>query len=99
VALVVNMYFAKRRIPLSMRAQRLETKLTGATVDLLSNITAMQEYARRLFEIDRLQSMTEEQREARLRNWHYGERVLLLNGILQLVFGGAMAFAAVHLVQ
>lgn len=96
VALGVNLYFAKRRIPLSSRAQRLETLLNGATVDLLSNITTMQEYARRLFEIDRLKSMTDNRREAGLRNWYYGDRVLLLNGILQAVFGGAMAFASVY---
>ncbi len=96
VVLVINSYFARQRVPLSSQAQKLETVLNGATVDLLSNITAMQEYARRLFEIERLKSMTENRREAGLRNWHYGERVLVLNGVLQAVFGGAMAFAAIH---
>lgn len=96
VAFAVNAYFAKRRVPLSTRAQRLETQLGGATVDLLSNITTMQEYARRLFEIDRLRSMTENRRLAGLRNWYYGDKVLLLNGVLQAVFGGAMAFASVY---
>ncbi|MBI5644561.1 ABC transporter ATP-binding protein [Candidatus Kaiserbacteria bacterium] len=96
VVLLVNTYFARKRIPLSSHAQKLETALTGSTVDLLSNITAMQEYARRLFEIDRLKSLTDTRRMAGLRNWHYGERVLVLNGILQAVFGGAMAFAAIH---
>ncbi|MFA7310158.1 MAG: ATP-binding cassette domain-containing protein, partial [Candidatus Paceibacterota bacterium] len=32
-----------------------------------------------------------------LRNWRYGEWVLVLNGVLQAVFGGSMAFAAVYL--
>jgi ATP-binding cassette subfamily B protein len=96
VMIFVNAYFSSRRIPLSSEAQKLETQLNGATVDLLSNITAMQEYARRLFEIDRLKSMTENRREAGLRNWYYGERVLVLNGIIQAVFGGAMALAAIH---
>lgn len=96
VAFAVNSYFAKMRVPLSTRAQKLETVLNGATVDLLSNITTMQEYARRLFEIDRLKSMTENRRQAGLRNWYFGDKVLLLNGVIQAVFGGAMAFAAVY---
>lgn len=96
VVLVINMYFAKIRVPLSTRAQKLETQLNGATVDLLSNITAMQEYARRLFEIERLKSMTENRRQAGLRNWYFGDRVLLFNGILQAIFGGSLAFAAVY---
>ena len=95
VVLVVNMYFAKKRVPLSNRAQKLETQLNGATVDLLSNITAMQEYARRLFEIERLKSMTDNRRQAGLRNWYFGDKVLLFNGLLQAIFGGALAFAAV----
>ncbi len=96
VVLVVNVYFARLRSPLSADTQRVESKLTGATVDLLSNITAMQEYARRIFEVERLQSITQERRESGLRNWHFGERVLLLNGVIQAVFSGAMAFGAVY---
>lgn len=96
VVCATNIYFARRRAPLAADAQRIESKLTGATVDLLSNITAMQEYARRIFEVERLQSITDERRSAGLRNWHYGERVLVLNGVLQAVFSGAMAFGAVY---
>lgn len=96
VVFLVNIYFARLRAPIAANAQRVESKLTGATVDLLSNITAMQEYARRIFEIGRLQSMTDERRAAGLRNWHFGERVLVLNGVIQMVFSGAMAFGAVH---
>ncbi|MFA7309836.1 MAG: ABC transporter transmembrane domain-containing protein, partial [Candidatus Paceibacterota bacterium] len=73
VVFAINAYFSVRRVPLSSRAQKLETALNGSTVDLLSNITAMQEYARRLFEIERLKSMTDNRREAGLRNWRYGE--------------------------
>ncbi|MDB5238275.1 MAG: multidrug resistance transporter ATP-binding protein [Candidatus Kaiserbacteria bacterium] len=96
VALGVNVFFSRMRVPLSSNAQKLETVINGSTVDLLSNITAMQEYARRLFEIERIKSMVENRRQAGLRNWHFGEWVLVLNGVLQTLFGGAMAFAAVY---
>lgn len=97
VVMMINLYFARRRTPLSSRAQALETKVTGATVDLLSNITAMQEYARRIFEIDRLKDMIAERRRAAIRNWHYGEHVLTFNAVLQAVFAAGMVFIAVRL--
>ncbi len=97
VVAVLNSYFAYKRTPLSARAQQLETNLTGKTVDLLSNITAMQEYARRPFEIGRLKDAIDERRKAGLRNWWYGERVLVINNVLQTFFGAAMLFIAVRL--
>lgn len=97
VVAMLNTYFAYKRTPLSARAQQLETNLTGKTVDLLSNITAMQEYARRPFEIGRLKDAIDERRSAGLRNWWYGERVLVINNILQTFFGAVMLFTAVRL--
>lgn len=96
---VINMYFARKRRPLSMHAQALETQLTGMTVDLLSNITTMQEYARREFEMDNLKDAILSRRVAGLRNWSFSEYVLVLNNILQFIFGSAMLFIAVTLMQ
>ncbi|MBI5456164.1 ABC transporter ATP-binding protein [Candidatus Kaiserbacteria bacterium] len=97
VVAVLNSYFAYKRTPLSAKAQQLETSLTGKTVDLLSNITAMQEYARRPFEIVRLKDAIDERRLAGLRNWWYGERVLVINNVLQTFFGAAMLYTAIKL--
>lgn len=97
VATVLNSYFAYKRKPLSAKAQQLETKLTGETVDLLSNITAMQEYARRPFEIKRIRETIDERRKAGLRNWWYGERTQLMNNFLQAFFGIVMLFTAIKL--
>ena len=95
--LVINVYFARRRAPMAAKAQALETQVTGATVDLLSNITAMQEYARRMFEIDRLKEFIMKRHEAGLHNWHYGEHVLTFNSVVQSAFAGGMVFFAIHL--
>ncbi|MES2014777.1 MAG: ABC transporter ATP-binding protein [Patescibacteria group bacterium] len=96
---VINMFFARKRRPLSMHAQALETKLTGMTVDLLSNITTMQEYARREFEMDNFKEAILERRIAGLKNWSFSEFVLVLNNILQFIFGSAMLFIAVTLMR
>lgn len=97
IVISINLYFARKRTPLSAHGQALETKVTGATVDLLSNITAMQEYARRVFEMERLQDMIVARRRAGLRNWHFGEHVLTFNGLLQAAFAAGMVFIAVQL--
>jgi ATP-binding cassette subfamily B protein len=99
VIYVVNHYFARKRRPLIIASQALETRLTGLTVDLLSNISAMQEYARRSFEINNIQEVIQVRRETGLKAWRYGEWVFLLNGFLQGIFGGAMVIFAIQLAR
>ncbi len=96
---LLNVLFVQKRIPLSARAQDLETRLTGMTVDLLSNITTMQEYARRRFELRQLKSTIIERRNAGVRNWSYGIYVAGFNNILQFLFGSAMVLIAVNLLR
>src|SRR6185295_14734505 len=99
IIVVVNYFLMKRRIPLSVRAHQLETALNGATVDLLTNVGAMQEYARREFEIERLKTATDERRKAGLKNWRAGELMRLINSIILVVFGSAMVFTILTLAQ
>ncbi|MEN9413567.1 MAG: hypothetical protein RLZZ342_654 [Candidatus Parcubacteria bacterium] len=96
VSIVFNLYWARRRVPYSKATQTVETKLTGATVDLLSNIGAMQEYTRRDYELARLKDVITERRDTGLRNWHFGENTLLLNGFIQSLFAALMMYAAIY---
>lgn len=96
---LLNLYLGKQRVPLSARAHDLETRINGATVDLLANVSAMQEYARREFEIDRLKSMTEDRRRAHLRSWYFGEWTRAINSVLLVIFGGVMVYASVSSAQ
>ncbi len=95
IILLLNVYLGIRRVPLSARAHNLETTLNGATVDLLTNVSAMQEYARREFEIERLKGATEDRRRAHLASWFFGEWTRVLNSILLVVFGTGMVFTTV----
>jgi ATP-binding cassette subfamily B protein len=97
--IALNMVLALKRLPISIELQRIETKLNGATVDLLSNITSMQEYARRSFEMERIKLAIEQRRVIGLRSWRFGESILTLNGIVQAFFSGVMIFVAVYLAQ
>lgn len=93
----LNIYFARRRLPYSIEAQKAETSVVGGTVDMLSNMTAVEEYASRTFELERLQGLIWERRRTGLRNWQYSETVLLVNGLLQVLFIGGLLVTAVQL--
>ncbi len=95
--LTINAYMGLRRVPLAVEAHDVETLINGATVDLLTNVSAMQEYARREYEIERLRSMTERRRFAHLRSWYFGEWTRVINSVLLVVFGMAMVFTTVSL--
>ena len=94
-----NIYRARKRVPLAAAAQHVETRITGLTVDVLSNIAAMQEYARRAFEISGFKRVLNERRVRGLRNWHYGERTLIVNSIIQALFAAGMVIVTVYLAQ
>lgn len=90
-----NVYRARKRVPLTVETQQNETKLSGMTVDLLTNISAMEEYTRRSHELERLGGAIERRRTSGVRNWHYGEVTLTINGFIQAVFAAAMVFLAI----
>lgn len=99
VALAFNVHRARRRMPYSLATQKVETALTGATVDLLSNISAMQEYARRHFEMIRIQKIILARRVSGLRNWHFGEWTLIVNGLTQSFFAAGMVLVMISLIK
>ncbi len=93
---LVNFYLSSLRIPYAMRAHNLETAVNGATVDLLNNVNAMQEYARRDFEVDRLKQKIEERRVAAYASWKFGAINRSVNSVLLVLFGGAMVYMTVQ---
>ncbi|MEK9160866.1 MAG: ABC transporter ATP-binding protein [Patescibacteria group bacterium] len=92
-----NYYYSKKRVPLSMAAQDAETALNGATVDSLTNILSVHEFAKRNFEDIRLKTFLLKRRELGMKNWQYGEWTLLWNGVLINFFMAGVVFASVYL--
>lgn len=92
-----NWYLAKKRIPISIAAQDAETELNGATVDSISNITSVHEYANRSYELDRLKKYILKRRLLGLTNWRFGEWMLFWNGIIINLFMAGMVFTAIYL--
>lgn len=96
VIIPFNLLYSRRRVPLAAAAQKSETALTGITVDLLANISAMQEYARRPYEMQHLKTAILARHEAGLRNWHFGENQLMTNSFIQQLFAALMVFVAIY---
>lgn len=95
VVIPLNVFLTRKKIPRTVAAQQSETGLRGETIDLMTNIRAMHEYARRPFELDRLQTSIVRRRKIGLRNWLFGEMILSINAITQIVFTAAMVSIAV----
>jgi ATP-binding cassette, subfamily B, bacterial len=94
----LNIYFARNRLPISAAYQKAETVLVGATVDMLTNMPAVDEYANRTLELKNLQKLIYDRQEKGLRNVYYAEKVLSINGVLEALFIGGLLLTAIHLV-
>ncbi len=93
----VNFIFARKRMALSTAAQESDTRLTAQTVDVLTNITAVQDYARRDFELERFNRLIAMRRNAGMRNWGYGEWIVTINNIFEAIFIAGIVFTTVSL--
>jgi len=95
----LNVVLSRRRVPISAATQKAETALGGATVDMLANMGAVEEYAHRSFELERIKQFIIDRRTTGLRNWSYGETVLTINNFLQAFFIGGMIWGVLVLAR
>lgn len=93
----INIFLFKKKVRLGLINQEADTKLTGQTVDVLTNINAMHDYARREHEMKRMKKAIELRRTTGLNNWSYSEKVLTLNSVLEAIFVGGMIFASIYM--
>lgn len=93
----LNIYLVRWGVPRSVATQRAETALVGTTVDSMTNIHAVQEYARRSYELERLKQFIIKRRTTGIENWSFREYVRLGNGVLQVIFIGGMILVATYL--
>ncbi len=96
LGLPLNFFFARRRIPLGAAVQREDTRLRGRIIDMLTNVGAMHEFARRGFEMTSLSKVIEDRYRAGLKNWRSGEFARIYNNVLQLAFVGGIMFVTVY---
>jgi ATP-binding cassette, subfamily B, bacterial len=88
---------SRRRIPIAIANQAAETALNAATVDALTNIFSVHEYARDGFELSRIKEFLTRRAATGLRNWSSGEWMLFWNGVFINVFMAGAVFLSIYL--
>ncbi|MBI2086941.1 MAG: ABC transporter ATP-binding protein [Candidatus Zambryskibacteria bacterium] len=97
ILIPINLWLSRKQNDLSDRAAELAAKLRGQIIDTITNISAVQQYARRLFEIDRLEKAINEYREASVKSSNYRAKVLFINNVLIGIFIGVIILWAFSL--
>ncbi len=97
VVVPINIYYVKKKIPIGLKAQIAKTELRAQTIDVLTNIHAMNDYARRDFELNKLAKLTENVRVLGIKNWTASEISLTVNSLLETLFTGVMAVGTIYL--
>ncbi|PCI29561.1 hypothetical protein COB55_01940 [Candidatus Wolfebacteria bacterium] len=96
VIVPINIFLIRKRLPLGMDVQQKETKLRGHTIDMLTNVSAMNDYARRNFELKRMNRLIDSRHIAGLKNWRFSEIILTTNTLLEGVFVAGMVFSTIY---
>jgi ATP-binding cassette, subfamily B, bacterial len=97
VIVPLNIWLAKKKIPLSIAAQKANTELRAQIIDTFTNINAMYDYARRSFELERIKNLIHLRRKSGLKNWMFTDIVLTFNVILETIFIGGIIFMTIYL--
>lgn len=87
-----NAYLSRTQIPLAAIMVELWAKLRGQIIDTVTNMTAVQQFSRRFFEMNNLDNSISGYQEAFIKGNTYRERVLLINNIIVGVFIGVIVF-------
>jgi len=77
-----NLFLTRKQVKLSERMSKTSAKLRGLIIDTVTNITAVQQYARKDFELEKIDGAIVEHRTADLKSDYYREFVLLINNII-----------------
>lgn len=96
VLIPINLWLTRKQLFLSEKLAELAARLRGYVIDVVTNITAVQQYARRSYEINRLDKAIVEYRETDVKSDNYREWILTINNILVAFFiGGIIIWAFV----
>lgn len=92
----LNFYLARMRVHVSAATQREDTRVRAQVIDLLSNVSAMHDFARRTFELSGLKATIFGRYKWGIKNWTLSEIARIASNVTQLLFVGGILFAAVY---
>jgi ATP-binding cassette subfamily B protein len=96
VSAPINFYMARKMVSAGARVQREDTRVRAQIIDLLTNIGAMHDFARRTFELSNVRERVVGRYKAGLNNWTLGEISRVISNSIQLVFVCIIIFFAIH---
>lgn len=97
VLVVLNIFLSKKTAVYSEARAAVRSKLSGTVVDIVTNMLAVKNYARRQAEIARVEEGTEQLRKASWKSWFYTETLLVFNNALMAVFAVSMIAGGYYL--
>lgn len=86
VLIPINYFLTRKQLILSSKKAELNSRLQGHVIDTITNITAVQQYAKRDYEIKRIDKSVKEYRDANIEADNYREKVLIINNLLVWIF-------------
>ena len=95
--LPINYFITKYRRKFVVEYAETNTKLKGQTVDVTTNIFAVNQYARRAKELRGIQNLVELRRGTDLRQWRISEWLLVANNAIIVLFISTILFAILWL--
>ncbi|PIR85889.1 ABC transporter permease [Candidatus Kaiserbacteria bacterium CG10_big_fil_rev_8_21_14_0_10_44_10] len=93
--LVANYFMAPKKQLLSKKNAEASSVLHAHMIDILSNISATRQYARKMFEKRRIAKLTEVHHDTNKASWIYTEIMLFINGTILFIFGFTMFYILV----
>ncbi len=92
----ISFYLARKTMVASGKVTREDTRMRAQIIDLLSNINAMHDFARRTFELSNLKPVILARRTAGIKNWTLGEISRVASNVIQLLFVCGIIFFSIH---
>jgi len=87
IALIpINYYLAKKKTTLAAAEATAQNELRGKAIDSTSNMSVVHQFARRMFETDRLTDAITGHQIAAQKSWYFSEGMLAVNNVLLSLF-------------
>ena len=97
IVVPLNIFLGRKRVPRSAAAQREDTHTRARIIDVLTNITAMHDFARRSFELEGIKEFAKRRYEAGIHSWKFGELTHAINNLTQLLFVAGIILTSLYL--
>lgn len=95
VLLIVNSYLAPKKQKLAYEQAEASSALHAGMIDIISNISATRQYARKMDEMSRVEKLTNRHFHAAMASWGRTEFMLFINGFVIFIFTAGMFYLLV----